>query len=216
MAGLFKKALGIFVEFDEDSHPQNDSGTTPTPTPTFKSQASSHVFNASEIDKFEKHFEKMFEQANLPGPDYYEFWRMMDTLEAHIPDEKARISATFASLSIQGLTKDKLIETANQYKNLVQTDKANFEKVANEKGEKEIGQKKVQVKAMEEKIAQHAEMIKKLTKEITESQHTIVKLKSDITEEENKLGNNKNGYMTASEAMISKIVTDIQKIQTTL
>jgi hypothetical protein len=216
MAGIFKKALGLFVEFEEETPQSEKSQSSQTPSVTPKSTTPSHVFNAGEIDKFEKHFEKMFNQANLPGPDYFEFWKTMETLEAHIPDEKARISATFASLSIQGLTKDKLIQTAEKYKELIELDKANFEKVVNQKSENEIGQKRKDLKGLEEKIAHNSEMIQRLTKEISEAQQSMNKIKSEIAEEESKLASNKNGYVMASQAMINKITSDVQKIQSTI
>lgn len=214
MAGIFKKAMGLFVEFEEE--PQK---TTTTSSPSFTGQKTSspqQVLNADEVDKFEKHFEKMFDQANLPGPDYYEFWKMMETLEVHIKDEKARISATYAALAIQGLTKEKLAETANKYKEMINLDKVQFEKVANDKSEKEIGQKRKELIGLEETIVRHSEMIQKLTKEITDAQTATGRLKATITEEENKLAKNKQGYMVACEAMIRKISNDITKIQTTL
>ncbi|HYC86964.1 MAG TPA: hypothetical protein VEB86_17145 [Chryseosolibacter sp.] len=216
MAGIFKKAMGLFVEFEEDdknSAPSATSSQTSSSTPRATPQ---FVMNSEDYDKFEKHFEKMFEQANMPGPDYYEFWKMMETLEAHIKDEKARISATFASLSIQGLTKDKLVETATKYKDLISMDKAQFEKVANEKSEKEIGAKRKELQQLEEMIVKHSEMIQKLTKEISESQVAMGKLKAIIAEEEGKLAKNKQGYNVACEAMMRKISEDINKIQTTI
>jgi chromosome segregation ATPase len=213
MAGLFKKAFGLFVEFEEENPQPNSGQSINTGSGTSRPVSQTHVLNAGEIDKFEKHFEKMFDQANLPGPDYYEFWKTMETLEAHIPDEKARISATFASLSIQGLTKDHLLQSANKYKELIEIDKSTFEKVVNQKSENDIGQKRKDLKGLEEKIAKNAELIKRLTQEITEAQTTMGKVKAEIAEEETKLANNKNGYIMASQAMINKIVTDVQKIQ---
>jgi hypothetical protein len=214
MAGIFKKAMGLFVEFEEDPGKSAPQTTSSTPTPRVSSPQ--QVLNAEEFDKFEKHFEKIFEQANLPGPDYYEFFKMMETLEAHIKDEKARISATFASLTIQGMTKEKLVETANKYKELINQDKLTFEKVANDKSEKEIGQKRKDLQQMEETLVRHSEMIQKLTKEITETQISMGRLKSTITEEEQKLAKNKQGYLMACEAMMRKITDDITKIQTTI
>jgi hypothetical protein len=214
MAGIFKKAMGLFVEFEEDPGKSAPQTTSSTPTPRVSSPQ--QVMNAEEFDKFEKHFEKIFEQANLPGPDYYEFFKMMETLEAHIKDEKARISATFASLTIQGMTKEKLVETANKYKELINQDKVTFEKVANDKSEKEIGQKRKDLQQMEETLVRHSEMIQKLTKEITETQISMGRLKSTITEEEQKLAKNKQGYLMACEAMMRKITDDITKIQTTI
>src|SRR5687768_9119098 len=129
MAGIFKKAMGLFVEFEEDPQKSTHQTSSPSAGPTRVSPQ--QVLNAEEFDKFEKHFEKLFDQTNLPGPDYYEFMKMMETLEAHIKDEKARMSATYASLTIQGLTKEKLVETANKYKEVISHDKAQFEKIAN-------------------------------------------------------------------------------------
>jgi chromosome segregation ATPase len=218
MAGIFKKAMGIFVEFDEDS--QSPASPNPTSTPSASSAAprvsGQQMLNAEEYDKFEKHFEKLFDQANMPGPDYYEFMRMMETLEVHIKDEKARLSATFASLSIQGLTKDKLIETASKYKEIIALDKAQFDKIANEKSEREIGQKRKDAKSLEETIVRNSEMIQKLTKEITDAQVSLGSLKATISEEEQKLARNKQGYILACEAILKNINDDIQKIQTTL
>jgi hypothetical protein len=215
MAGIFKKAMSLFVEFEEEQK-KSSPQASPTSSAHSRPAVAQQVLNADEFDKFEKHFEKVFDQANLPGPDYYEFWKMMETLEAHIKDEKARISATYASLAIQGLTKDKLIDTANKYKELIQHDKAQFDKIANEKSEKEIGNKRKELQHLEETIMKHNELIQKLTKEISESQNSLGKLKSTITEEENKLAKNKQGYTIACDAMIKKISDDISKIQTTL
>jgi hypothetical protein len=219
MASIFKKAMGLFVEFDED--PQNPGSASATPSASNSASAPvrlspQQVLNAEEFDKFEKHFEKLFDQANMPGPDYYEFMKMTETLEEHIKDEKARFSATYASLAIQGLTKAKLVETASKYKEIINQDKTQFEKIANDKSERDIGQKRKDLQGIEELVVRNAEMIQKLTKEISESQVAIGKLKSTITEEEGKLAKNKQGYMLACEAMIKKISEDIAKIQTTL
>jgi chromosome segregation ATPase len=142
--------------------------------------------------------------------------KMTETLEAHIKDEKARLSATFASLTIQGLTKDKLLDTANKYKELISQDKLRFEKTANEKSEKDIGQKRKDLVSLEDTIKRHSEMIQKLTKEITEAQAAMGALKNTISEEEGKLARNKQGYLLACEAMMKKISEDITKIQSTL
>ncbi len=214
MSGLFKKAMGLFVEFRED--PQKSTSETSSESASSARLATQPVWNEEDLDKFEKHFEKLFDQANLPGPDYYEFMKMMETLETHIKDDKARFSATYASLAIQGLTKERLVDTADKYKEIVDNDKSQFEKSANAKSEKDIGQKRKDLQNLEATIKSHSEMIQKLTKEITDAQTVMDTLKATITEEENKLTKNKRGYLMACEAMIKKITEDITKIQTTL
>jgi hypothetical protein len=214
MPGFFQKALSVFVEFDDD-----DKGK-PFPlskqTPSSQDATLAKAPNQGEAEKFEKYFDGLFEQANFPGPDYYEFFKMMETLEAHIHDEKARLSATFASLSIQGLTKEVLIESATKYKGIIENDKANFEKALSEKVDVEVGQRQKELQEVEKKIVANSQQIQKLTKEITDYQLSIGKLKAKIAEEDDKIKNNNLGYQMASKAVTSKIVSDIQKIQSTL
>jgi len=211
MPGFFKKAMGLFVEFEEapgKSTPQNVSlnGTAMRIT-------APQVLNSDEINKFEAHFEKLFDQANLPGPDYYEFMRMNETLETHIKDDSARLAATFASLAIQGLTKNILIESADKYKEIIAEDRARFERSATSKGDREIGSKRAELASLENIVRKNAEGIQKLTDEINASERAISELNKTIEEEEQKLQKNRQGYLVASEAMIMKIDNDVQKIK---
>jgi len=233
MNSFFKKALGTFVEFEDDQNkdassasqqfPPLYSGVAFTPQDVSRSQSQPVAYNnasgaeqAADAEKFERYFDKLFDQANLPGPDYFEFYKMMETLEAHIKDENARISATFAALSIQGLTKQKLVESASIYKGIIEKDKASFEVALQEKLKSDVIDRRNKLTELQNKITANSEQIQKLTKEITEAQIVMEKLKSEIVEEENKLSKNSKGYQRASHAIISQISTDIQKIQSTL
>ena len=214
MASFFKKALGVFVEFNEEQEKNTPSSFTSTQSTPI--EVSSNTSNHAEAAKFEKYFDNLFDKANLPGPDYFEFYKTMEMLEAHIADEKARLSATFASLAIQGLTKKNLIETATKYKGIIEQDQANFNTALEDKMKAEVGQRQAQLKSLEQKIANNSEQIQKLTKEISETQVLIGQIKTEVLDQENKLTKNKNGYQVACQAVINKIVTDIQKIQSTL
>jgi hypothetical protein len=214
MASFFKKALGVFVEFDDEQ--QKDTPSSLTQNPIITPEISRNPENHAEAQKFENYFENLFEKANFPGPDYFEFYKMMETLEAHITDEKARLSATFASLAIQGLTKQTLLDTAGRYKSIIEQDHVNFEKALNDKLKSEVGDRQNQLLSLEKKIAANSEMIQKLTKEITDAQTQMGQIKTQVMEQENKLIKNKNGYQVACQAVLNKISTDIQKIQATL
>ena len=223
MAAFLKKALGLFVEFDESNNEESqNNNTNSSSTDGFKSSGSFHqtggvaTIGGDELEKFEKYFEQLFEKANMPGPDYFEFWKMMETLEAHIPDERARITATFAALSVQGLNKQTLIDTANKYMTIIQTDKQQFEKALNDKINLEVKQRQQKLNDTEALITSHSQTIQKLTNEIAEAQALIAKLKTEVIEEENKVRRNSNGYNIACDAMLKKISTDVTKIQTTL
>jgi hypothetical protein len=215
MAGFFRKALGVFVEFEDDK--VNETGNAPVNQfPKLPSEIVNNPLNQAEAEKFEKYFDNLFEKANFPGPDYFEFHKTMETLEAHIPDEKARVAATFASLAIQGLTKESLVNTAFKYKEIIEKDGVNFESALETKAKAELGDRHSRMGALEEKIKLNSEKIQQLTKEISESQVQMEKIKNEILEQENKLNKNKQGYQLASHAVLNKIREDIQKIQSIL
>jgi hypothetical protein len=218
MANFLKKALNVFVEFDEDQKATNQP-VTPTVKNVNPGNSGGNVksfLNQEDLEKFSKHFDTLFDKANLPGPDYFEFCKMMETLEAHIADEKARMSAVYASLAIQGMTKQKLIESANQYKLIVDKDKSEFDLAVNDKSKKEIESRKKTVEDLEKKIVSNSELIQNLTKEITAAQTKIATVKNEMLEEQNKLNARTGGYKIASDAMLNKIITDIQKLQNNL
>ncbi len=212
---FFKKALGVFVELD--------TSATPAPAvsgsrPFVPSHAPAGItsLDAASAEKFEKHFETLFDKANLPGPDYFEFWKTMETLEKHLPDENARLAATYASLSVQGLNKAKLLETASAYMDIIAKDRAAFEQAAAAKAAAAVDGRKQSVVEMEQRMAAHSEQIRKLNAEITEMQAKIGAVKKELVDEEMKLNTNRSGYQLACDAMMSKIKGDIEKIRTQL
>ena len=106
MASLGKRILSAFVEVTEDEQPVIKQGETKQ-TPTSISTQSYTTLPAAP-SKFRDYFDKLLREANIPGPDYFEFSKMTEAMQA-ITDEKARYSAAFAGLSVQGLDKQKLL-----------------------------------------------------------------------------------------------------------
>lgn len=218
MSTFFRKALGLFVVLDEEQ-PKQAAAEPDRPvsgTPGTPKQAPAPVpqqLSEAELSKFEKHFDQLFDQANLPGPDYFEFWKTMDTLETHIPDEKARIKAVFASLKIQGLTKQTLLDTAGKYKDLILKDKASFESAVQSKSESEIAGREASIQKMEKEREDKRQMIEKLQREIEESAAKIASLQQEIAAEKQKIDTAQRGYLAACNAMVAKIDNDIQQFQ---
>lgn len=225
MSNMFKKALGLFVEFEPEETKQLETATSswsddglPLQVKSGKKNptASAAFINQNDVDKFEKHFEELFDRVNLPGPDYYEFWKMMETLEAAVPDETVRMTAVFSTLKIQGLNKEMLISSAEKYLQVIDKDKLEFQNAVNTKVLGEIEGRKSSVEELEKKNKNNAEMIQNLTKQINDSQQKITALKKEVIDEEAKINNNTNGYNIACDAMLAKLSTDIQKIKSTL
>jgi hypothetical protein len=233
---IFKKALGLFVEFEPEepkaSNPNSSWSEDGLPIQVKpKARTTSSYDNSNlpanaivsratlsqgDIDKFEKHFEDLFNNVNLPGPDYYEFWKMMETLEAAVPDEAVRMNAVFSTLKVQGLTKETLVSSAEKYLQVVDKDKLEFQSAVGSKVMGEIEGRKNSITALEEKNKQNAELIQKITAEINDNTQKITSLKKEVIDEEAKINNNTNGYNIACDAMLAKLSSDIQKIKTSL
>src|SRR5579872_2523900 len=101
MINIGRKIISAFVEMDETKEPAPQENRA---QPDVHAQPQDHP-----DDRFAGHFDKLLSEANTPGPDYYEFARMIAAMQT-IPDESARYNAAFAGLQAQGLNKQRLLD----------------------------------------------------------------------------------------------------------
>ncbi|HET7896783.1 MAG TPA: hypothetical protein VFL47_03920 [Flavisolibacter sp.] len=194
-----KKILSAFVEVTEAEKPPATAETT------FRvaSQGSPQVVAGNS--KFRQHFESLFADANLPGPDYYEFAKMVEAMTV-IADEKSRYLAAFAGLTVQGLSKEKLLSTAEEYLKMVETDAAAFQQTLEATLKEKVQDKQQEREDINGRIQQ-------LSQEITELRNRLADLQNEIKENEEKIYGNSNSYKEAAESMKAKISSDIERIQ---
>ena len=211
---LFRKALSVFIVMDDaPTAPAPTQEATNQPQTSQQPQPTNTSVTQADLGKFVQHFEQLFEQTNLPGPDYYEFWKMLDTLEAHIPDESARIQAVYATLSIQGLNKVTLLDTASKYKDVILSDKASFEAAAKQKADIEIAGRRATIQNLEAEAANKSKQIAQLQQELEAAAAKTAQLQQEMADEETKINSSKQGYLAACGAMIAKIDQDIQRFK---
>lgn len=194
-----KKILSAFVEVSEDTKPPGATGTIEATTTVVHYEAS------VETGKFKQYFNKLFEEANIQGPDYYEFSKMIEAMNI-IPDEKSRYRAAFAGLTVQGLDKARLLSTAAQYLQVLETDASNFNNTIDATLQEKVVSKKGEIEEKSKRIQQLAE-------EITDLQNKMAVLQNEIKENEEKIQNNNSGYQAEMANMKNKIQSDIEKIK---
>lgn len=203
MASIGKKILSAFVEISgEEKTPPSKQAE---PIPEYHDTGKQYTTASASSEKFTQYFEKLFRDANLPGPDYFEFSKMIEAMST-IPDEKARYSAAFAGLSVQGLDKSKLLSTATEYLRILNTDAANFNSTVDAALQEKVH-------ARQKEINDKTARIQQLTKEIEQLQQQISGLYESIRENEEKIENNSGGYKTESASMKTRIEKDIEKIK---
>jgi hypothetical protein len=203
MASIGKRILSAFVELkeEENSSPANSNKETPV----YRETITKSYQPVEKNDRFVQYFEKLFREANLPGPDYFEFSKMIEAMKS-IPDEKARYAAAYAGLSVQGLDKEKLLSTATEYLRILKADAANFGNTVDAALQEKVILKKQE---MGEKTAR----IEQLSNEINELHRQIEILQHEISENEEKIESNSGSYKRESENMKAGIERDIEKIK---
>ena len=203
MANIAKKILSTFLEVSDDDKPPPDKSASPQTD--YAESAKYAPPPAEQSAKFTAYFDKLFKDANLPGPDYFEFAKMIEAMNS-IPDERSRYSAAFAGLNVQGLDKPKLLSTASEYLRILIKDAENFDSTVDA-----TLQEKVHGKQKE--ISEKTTRIEQLSKEMDELRLQISRLNAEIKENEEKIQSNSGGYKAASADMRSRIEGDIEKIK---
>ena len=198
MASFGKKILNAFMEVEET---KKDAPETIT---SMGSPVQTTGAATPADQRFSDYFDILFKEANLPGPDYYEFARMITAMRT-IPDERARYAAAFAGLQVQGLDRDKLLTTAAEYLRILTSDADHFA------GSVESAlQEKVHAKTAE--AQEKSKRIQALSQEILELQTQIGVMQKEIDEAKGKLEANSNAYAAESESRKQQIQNDIEKI----
>jgi len=202
MASFGKKFLSAFVELTDEKK----QVTVPEEKEDFSTPVQPvKEVRANSIEKFNQYFDRLFSEANLPGPDYFEFAKMTQAM-ATISDEKGRYSAAFAGLSVQGLDKNKLLQTAEEYLKILETDATNF----NSTVDAALAEK---VQAKQQEVLQKKQRIEQLTREMSDLQNQMQLLQLEVKENEEKIESNTGGYKAASENRKQQIALDIARIK---
>ncbi|WP_153800075.1 hypothetical protein [Foetidibacter luteolus] len=203
MASLGKRILSAFVEVTDDEQPvtkpedaQQVSTTTGTGSPAYAPRSN---------EKFRAYFDKLFSEANIPGPDYFEFSKMTEAMQS-MPDEKTRYTVAFAGLSVQGLDRQKLLATAAQYLQVLDNDAANFDSTVDAALQEKVISKQKEIAAKQQRIND-------LTREINDLHNQVAVLNNEIKENEEKIESNTGGYKAELEMMRNRILYDIEKIK---
>jgi len=202
MSSIGKKFLSAFVEVTSDKKEEQVTATEPV---TMQPHTTGRPAITEDNSKFADYFNKLFAEANLPGPDYYEFSKMTEAMLG-IPDEKARYCAAFAGLQVQGLDKQKLLQSVQEYQQLLDADAIAFNKTVNTALQEKVTAKK-------EAIEQAKNEMQQLSQKILQLQQQVTTLADEIAENEAKLEGNKSGYISTLESCHAKLAADIEKIK---
>ncbi|HXD77977.1 MAG TPA: hypothetical protein VN616_09215 [Puia sp.] len=225
MPSLAKRLISAFVEISNGNvHTPGDPAGAPVSAgrgdPGTHDNTKPHADGSSRSDpdpladlnprsdppdgRFTGHFDKLLGDANIPGPDYYEFARMIAVMQT-IPDETARYNAAFAGLQVQGLDRQRLLDTAAEYLRILAADAAQFQSTVDASYTEKV-------RAREAEAEQKAARIRALSAEILQLQEQIGGLQEDIRAGKEKLAGSATAYEAESKRRLEEIRRDIERI----
>ncbi|MFT5165552.1 MAG: hypothetical protein ACI8P3_000779 [Saprospiraceae bacterium] len=153
------------------------------------------------------------EKSNLPGFDYIEFKLSIGALAQMNMDEATAFKSSFATASIVGLTKMKLLETAEHYKKVLKDEKAQFDVALQNQMQQRVASKQQEVIKLKDQIAKHEEKIAQLKAQISKFQATIDGADAQIDEAKAKIDNTRESFESTHQSILNQIEKDIENIQ---
>lgn len=160
------------------------SKNKPTPKPSGKVSVASYsaapyVAGAEVRKDLLKILVSAMEDASDGKFDYFKFREVGASMEKHIPDEATRFNAASASASAMGVSPEDLIDSAQKYIKVLDTeyDKFNGELASSFE---EVGEKEKQLKLVTKQLADLQEQKDSLEKEIEEGNSSAAKNKADF------------------------------------
>lgn len=164
------------------------------------------VVDASGLTEFNKYFQKIMDDANLPGPDYYEFSKALESMNSLPLSEQQKFVAVFASFATQGVKPQALIDAASKYLQILEQKKVQEFDASVNAATQGIQQKKDKVDDLNK---QNAELTAKIQANTTE----ILNLSNQVVTDQGKVESKKTTFNMAYNSFTQKIKEDIAKIQ---
>lgn len=163
----------------------------------------------SPLPEHVQYFERLIDQANaqhplFQGTDYKEFVDSKVDID-DIQDEGLKYRTAYNILKSTGLTKEKLMDTGQEYINLIGRDLNAFQSAHAQKYQKEVRQK-------EALIQKKAEELQALQQRLNALKGEINQLTQEISLTKDQLDTVKNSFLLAGENKQQEIQTELQKI----
>lgn len=152
------------------------------------------------------------ERNNLPGFDYLEFKLSLRAMDKLGVDETTAFKTAFATASTVGLTKEKLLKTAQHYKSVLSTERQQFEEAMQKQVQQKVDAKKTEVEKLRIQVEEFKKRIKQLEDKINSSQEVIDTADQTINEAKSKIESTRDGFESTLQSLMNEIKIDIERI----
>lgn len=163
-------------------------------------------------DKSLEFLANAIEKNNLPGFDYFEFKRAVTALSQMQMDEPTSFKSAFTTAATVGVTKDKLIESAGYYKNVIVKEKEQFDQALVNQNNTKVTTREEEIKKLRDQIERHKTEITRLQDEIAAYLNQIGQSETAVKLDSEKLTKTKTAFESTHQSVMLQIDRDIENM----
>ncbi len=144
--------------------------------------------------------------------EYLKFKAAVGSMKELAMDETTSFKSAFATGKTMGLTKQKLISSANRYLGVLQSEGANFTEALKSQIDKNVNSRESMIAQLEERISENKRKISELEREIVTYQEKIDNVDTDIDAAQAKIDGTKERFRNSYTTITDIIKKDIELI----
>lgn len=148
--------------------------------------------------------------------DYLKFKVSVTKMMEMGMDKSTAIKSTFATASVMGVTKNKLVASAKKYKGALDKERDQFAVALKNKIAKNVDGKRVEAERLKKEIVSHKEKIAKLLNEIELFEDKIAQVDDVINDAKEKIETTRNDFRSTFDAIYSQIEEDLINIDSAI
>jgi peptidoglycan hydrolase CwlO-like protein len=152
----------------------------------------------------------------MEGFDYLEYKNSLRSIENVIPDEQMRYKSAFEMAKTMGLSKEKLIQSAEYYISILSTEDKKFKDALENQKAKQIQGRADQLTSIEKAIIDKQQQIEKLNLEIENAKKQLDTMKAEINDAVVKIDVTNQQFVSSFSLVHGQIAEDIEKIKRNL
>jgi chromosome segregation ATPase len=151
-------------------------------------------------------------RENLPGFDYIEFKQALFNLQTIGIAEETAFKSAFATASTMGLTKEKLLKTANHYKQILLKEKQSFDSALQKQIDQRVEGKRREVETLKKQVEEYRAKISQLEAQIAKSLETIQQADQTIQTARENIDGVKEKFEDTLTSIVKQMDNDISDI----
>ncbi|MBK9735772.1 MAG: hypothetical protein IPO92_12710 [Saprospiraceae bacterium] len=219
---MFKKIKSLFIHEDpaaEGAQVNNEASVESKGENNTLNQGTYQnrpVGSGSPDPKFTELLLKAIESNNQDGFDYLEYKNSIKSIENVIPDEGMRYKSAFEMAKTMGLTKEKLVQSAKHYLQVLSSEDQKFKEALENQKAKQIQGRADQIQSFEKSITEKQQMIEKFSQEIESAKKQLETFKGEINEAIVKIDMTNQQFVSSYNLVYGQVSADVEKINQNL